>query len=305
MENLEIFNAASKVSSQDKLAIISAESKGFEFLFEKTISTDAISIVIPVKNNQRGIDRLLESIVSCSENKVYPKEVIIVDNNSDTPLVLHRQYPFPVKSFRCVKKGPGAARNLGAANASGKWILFIDSDCIFTPSSISGYVTDNNDVIAYAGTVKIIGDDIFSCYYRDQNALHSMCVLNEQNGEVEPSTIVTANCLILKSAFDAIGGFNEEFIFAGGEDTDLGFRLKRIGRIRFNKNAEVVHEFGDGIQGLIKRYVRYGKGNRKLQDLYNIDFTPKHFLPNNPTIKNRIIAFIAVEAMRYGYKALK
>jgi glycosyltransferase involved in cell wall biosynthesis len=304
MRNSDMFNAASKISSSEKLKIVSPASLEVKYEFEKNISPDMISIVIPVKNNQKGIDRLLESILS-TEKQFYPKEVIIVDNNSDNALFLAAQYPFPIHILRCSQKGPAAARNKGVLNATGKWILFIDSDCIFTPVLISGYISDNNDSIGYAGAVKIIGDDILSNYYRDQNALHPMSMFNKESGELEPSTLVTANCLILKSAFNAINGFNEGFIYAGGEDTDLGYRLKRIGKIRFNQNSEVLHEFGDGFRGLVKRYIRYGKGNKKLEDLYNIDFSPQHFLPNNPSIRNRILAFITVEAMRYGYKSIK
>lgn len=305
MRNLDIFNAASTASSLANLAVGSPVSLELKYEFEKNISPNMISIVVPVKNNQRGINCLLESILSYTEKQFYPKEIIVVDNNSDTPLFLATQYPFPVQILRCSKKGPGAARNMGVLNTAGKWILFIDSDCIFTSTLISGYVTNNNDSIAYAGAVKIIGRDILSSYYRDQNALHPMSILNQENGEIEPATVVTANCLILKSAFNAIGGFNEEFIYAGGEDTDLGYRLKRIGRIRFNQNSEVVHKFGDGFRGLVKRYIRYGKGNKKLQSLYDIDFTPKYFLPKNPSIRNRILTLIAVKAMLYGYRSIK
>ena len=45
-----------------------------------SIKTEEISIIIPVKNNQYGIDKLLESIFVSQKKEDYPKEIIIVDN---------------------------------------------------------------------------------------------------------------------------------------------------------------------------------------------------------------------------------
>ncbi len=268
----------------------------------KSISAAEISIIIPVKNNQAGINKLLESVVSEVSHQDYPKEIIIVDNNSSEPLQINKFYPFPVLIYKCSIPGPAAARNAGVAKAGGKWLLFTDSDCTFTPSMISGYLREDNECVAYAGRIEIFGDDFLNSYYRDQNALHPSFVVNKDTNEPEPWTLVTANCLILKSAFDAVAGFNEDFTIAGGEDTDLGFRMRHMGKVKFNPRSVSIHHFEDGLAGFLKRYVRYGKGNRQLADIYHGDFWPRHFTPNSYSLKNRILAWVAVSAMRYGYR---
>lgn len=265
------------------------------------ISAAEISIIIPVKNNQTGINKLLESVVSEVDPQDYPQEIIIVDNNSSEPLQINIFYPFPVLIYKCSTSGPAAARNAGVSKAKGKWLLFTDSDCTFTSSMISGYLREDNECVAYAGRIDILGDDFLNSYYRDQNALHPSFVVNKDTNEPEPWTLVTANCLILKSAFDAVAGFNEDFTIAGGEDTDLGFRMRHIGKLKFNPRSVSIHHFDDGLVGFIKRYVRYGKGNRTLADIYHGDFWPKHFTPSSYSLKNRILAWVAVNAMRYGY----
>lgn len=297
------FNAASKNSSWTITKLAPIRRERFENIdIEKIITPELISVVIPVKNNQKGIDRLLRSIVENVSPAHYPHEVIVVDNNSTIELMLTDIYPFRVKLYKCSTVGPAAARNVGVKNAIGAWILFTDSDCVFTATLISGYIRSDNQCVAYAGAIKMIGNDYLTKYYRDQNSLHPMSIHDAESGEYEPATIVTANCLVLKSALNSVGGFNESFEFAGGEDTDLGFRLKVIGALKFNPNSEALHEFNDGFSGFIKRYIRYGKGNRVLQDLYDVDFWPSYFEANNRTIINLLLARISVLAMRWGFK---
>jgi glycosyltransferase involved in cell wall biosynthesis len=297
------FNVVSKSSSwvMPQLAPIRWE-KLEKIDVEKIITPELISVVIPVKNNQKGIDRLLQSIVENVSTEHYPCEVIIVDNNSSIELRIDDVYPFKVNLHRCNSVGPAAARNVGVNNASGAWILFTDSDCVFTGTTIAGYINYDNRCVAYAGAILMEGSDYLTRYYRDQNSFHPMSALDPESGEFEIATVVTANCLVLKSALKYIGGFNESFKIAGGEDTDLGFRLKLVGTLRFNPSSEALHEFNDGLSGFIKRYIRYGKGNRVLQDLYDVDFWPRHFFPNNQKVINLVLARISVFAMRWGFK---
>lgn len=297
-------NAASKVIRPIKPTPKNGIATPPSFCIRKFIFAKDISIVIPVKNNQQGIDRLLSSLARETISENYPREVIIVDNNSDVPIQIIENYTFEVRILRCTKLGPAAARNLGVANAAGHWILFTDSDCIFTPTLISGYLSDTNECVAYAGNINIIGNDYLASYYRDQNALHPSLVANSDNSCQETWCLITANCLVLKEAFNAVVGFDEGFIYAGGEDTDLGIRLSHIGVIKFNFKSVAIHHFGDGFIGFLKRYIRYGKGNRRLNDLYDHNFWPEHFPPNRNSVRNKVLAWISVEAMRWGYRNL-
>jgi glycosyltransferase involved in cell wall biosynthesis len=266
---------------------------------ENSITADSISIVIPVKNNQAGIDQFLKIFSAQTKASDYPLEIIIVDNNSDEKIRVADVYPFNVKVFECKHRGPGAARNVGVKEANGKWILFTDSDCIATPSLISGYYTSSNQCVAYAGKALIQGDDALSNYYREVDVFTPTKI---RDGG--PSTIVTANCLVLKSAFTAINGFNERFIYAGGEDTDLGYRLRTLGKIEYNFNSVAIHEFDDGLNGFVNRFMRYGRGGKLLDDYYlggifkRVAFSHKK---NTPT--NKFLAETHQRAWDMGYKA--
>jgi len=273
-----------------------------EITVEKVISPNNISIVVPVKNNQRGIDRFLNTIVENMNAEAYPHEVIIVDNNSEQKISVTKTYPFPVTVLECKELGPGAARNVGVAAAKGQWILFTDSDCVATSTLVSGYTKTDNECVAYAGMIDIKGEDDLNTYYREQETLIPAKIYTPDG--IFPWTIVTANCLILKSAFTAVHGFNQEFIYAGGEDTDLGFKLRFVGKVHYNFNSVAIHEFNDGFSGFVTRFMRYGRGGYLLDQYYSgLHFDRSKVVVSKRSKTNIFLADAQQKAWHLGYQA--
>lgn len=116
-----------------------------------------LSIVIPHYNSIDTLLKLLPSIVD-RENV----EVIIVDDNSDCPLdkviAFVSGWDFTqVKIMNNTKgvKGAGACRNIGLKEASGRWLLFADSDDYFTEcfySKLEPYLESSDDVVFFVPT---------------------------------------------------------------------------------------------------------------------------------------------------------
>lgn len=265
----------------------------------KQIESKGISIVIPVKNNQQGITTLLKSFKQTLNEAELPREVIIIDNNSSPAILLPKDsfnLDFKVHLLKCKKPGPAAARNIGAKKAKGEWLLFIDSDCLCTPQLIQGYRKADPRAIAYQGSTTINSPDALSRYYISQN-IHEPPAVNGS-----PKYLVTANVLIQKNAFDNIGGFNENFKLAGGEDIELSLRLKKYGKIVYAPQSIVVHSFEDGFLGFVKRFIRYGKGIRQVRFYHKDHQFPKPFTANNKSvILNNFLAPIQWCLMAYGY----
>lgn len=278
------------------------EQKLFPNSKEKVV-IDNISIVIPVKDNQKGIDLFLSEFIAIHTEMATPKEVIIVDNNSSPPIHIASTFLDNVdklKLIKCLKPGPASARNAGARQAKGKWLLFLDSDCIPTEHLLSGYLNAPEGAIAYAGNVKSMGTDWLSQYYETQEILVPLKTKNVKNRFV-PQYLITANCLVLKSAFDEVSGFNESITIAGGEDIDLGLRLSQIGRLEFAFDSIALHNFDDGLIGFAKRFIRYGVGNRIIEKLYNVKMKPIPFKPNRTTIINNLLARLQFLFLYLGY----
>src|SRR5690554_5139845 len=92
----------------------------------------SFSIIIPHKNRPVLLQKLLRSIPNRDD-----LETIIVDDNSDSEIVDFHSFPGLTKPnttiiYDKIGGGGGYARNLGLKHARGQWIIFADSDDLFT-----------------------------------------------------------------------------------------------------------------------------------------------------------------------------
>jgi len=197
-------------------------------------------------------------------------------------------------------KGPASARNIAANYSTGNWLLFIDSDCVVSSHFLEGYQNTLDGSVGYAGNVLSLGTDHLSKYYDSQKIL-----VPPENENGRPQYLVTANTLVWKTAFSEIGGFDNRFHIAGGEDIDLAFRLGQLGTLSYASGATVFHDFSDGWIGFVKRFIRYGKGNRYLENLYAIDRSPKKFDPVKYSKFNIFAARAQYFSMALGYEIEK
>jgi len=267
------------------------------------VVTNEISLVVPVKDNQQGVNTYIQRFFATHKIPDYPKEIIFVDNNSAVPLVIAQEFfdrELPIVLVQCRKPGPAAARNRGVEHAKGKWILFNDSDCLPTSGLLKGYVIASNGSVAYAGNVKALGKGKLSQYYESQEILVPLKTRNEQ-GVFVPQYLITANALVWKETFMEVGGFNEDFPFAAGEDVDLGLRLSQIGNLSYAFESVVEHNFSDSWREFYKRFIRYGKGNKILAKKWNTNLSPRLFLPNKASPFNHLAAKIQYLCLWLGY----
>jgi len=113
-----------------------------------------LSIIIPHFQNAVDLKRLLASI---SDDKRF--ETIIVDDYSDDKSFNQVQLLQDKFSFKLIKntgkKNAGTCRNIGIAQARGKWILFADSDDFFLggwKENVSAYFESDADIVFFSPT---------------------------------------------------------------------------------------------------------------------------------------------------------
>ena len=96
-----------------------------------------ISIIIPVYNAEKYLDRCMRSVVASLEEFGGKGEIIAVNNNSkDGSMHILREWKkklsqnkaLALRTVECQEPGAGAARNLGAREAKGDYLWFIDAD---------------------------------------------------------------------------------------------------------------------------------------------------------------------------------
>ena len=95
-----------------------------------------ISLIIPVYNRPNEVEELLESLTQQTETDF---EVIIVEDGSkDTceHIVQIYKNKLSVSYYFIPNGGPGNARNYGAKQSKGDFLIVLDSDCILPPNYI-------------------------------------------------------------------------------------------------------------------------------------------------------------------------
>lgn len=106
---------------------------------------ESVSVIIPAYNAARTIERSLRSVFS----QRYPAlQIIVVDDGStdNTAQILQNNYYGVIQYVFQSNGGAAAARNRGLAEATGKYIAFLDADDEWTPDKLClQYATMENN----------------------------------------------------------------------------------------------------------------------------------------------------------------
>jgi glycosyltransferase involved in cell wall biosynthesis len=100
------------------------------------VTSALLSVVIPTWNRARLVCEAVESALAQRSGEV---EVIVVDDAStdNTGDVLAERFGSEIRLIRgAERRGPGAARNAGAALAHGEFVAFLDSDDVWLPGKL-------------------------------------------------------------------------------------------------------------------------------------------------------------------------
>ena len=122
-----------------------------------TPSHPRISVIIPTY----GRPTLLEETLHSVQSQTYPAaEVIIVDDHSPEPVTIPDELRAGIRMLRHLRnQGPGAARNTGAAHATGDWVVFLDDDDLLTPHRLEWAVAGMGDARAHVCDIEWIHPD--------------------------------------------------------------------------------------------------------------------------------------------------
>lgn len=199
-------------------------------------SPPAISVIIPVYNGQSTIGQCLERLFDSTFRDF---EVIVVNDGStdDTAAIVGR---FACRFIASAKNsGQAAARNLGAAQSSGRILFFLDADILIRPDTLSEIVdamANRPEISALSGSfAKTTVQDNFASVYKNLRHHYTHQTSNE-----EATTFCGGFGAIRREAFFAVGGFNPNQRFV--EDIELGYRLHHSGhRIWLHKRLQLVH----------------------------------------------------------------
>ena len=98
------------------------------------MSSDLVSVVIPVYNSERYLEECLDSVISQTYQNV---EIIVVDDGStDSSLEILKKYSDKVSVFSQKNNGLASALNLGISKMNGHWLKWFSPDDVMYPHTI-------------------------------------------------------------------------------------------------------------------------------------------------------------------------
>lgn len=226
--------------------------------------TDAISVVIPVRNGARWIADVIGAIAAQADG--HEMEVIVVDDGS-TDATAGRLARFQghdavrVRVLQGGGRGAAAALNLGIRAARFPLICQIDQDVTVG----SDWLARLLDAVAMPGVAAAQG-----YYHSHPDADLCARAMNRDLEQryasiagVDTDHVCTGNTLYRAAALHAVGLFDESLGY--GYDNDMSYRLRAAGyRLVLCRAAVSVHRWREGLSGYALQQYGFGYGRLDL-----------------------------------------
>jgi len=228
-----------------------------------------LSIIIVNYNVKEFLQNLLDSIDKASTN--ISKEIIVIDNASDDGSieVIKEKFPSVKLIENKINIGFGRANNQGLTIAKGKYILFVNPDCIVSEDTFDNMISffESNSECGLAGC-KILNSDgtlqlacrrsfagpwtsftkvtgLSNLFPKSKIFARYNLTYLDENKTYEVDAVSGSFMMIRKEVYEKVGGFDEQF-FMYGEDLDLCYRVQKAGyKVYYVHNTQIIHYKGE------------------------------------------------------------
>jgi glycosyltransferase involved in cell wall biosynthesis len=226
-----------------------------------------VSVIVPTRDRAAALDACLGAL---AEQRLADAafEVVVVDDGGGVgvdDVVARHATSLAVDVHRQAQAGPAAARNAGARQARGRMLAFTDDDCLPAPGWLSALVAAlvrTPDALVAGKTVNALERNP----YAEASQLLLAFLYAEglrTSGQLPFAT--SNNIAVERERFAALGGFDEGFSRAAGEDRDLCDRWRSAGgRVVYEPAARVRHAHQLGAGRFVRQHFAYGRGARRL-----------------------------------------
>jgi glycosyltransferase involved in cell wall biosynthesis len=227
--------------------------------------TPEASVIIAALNAERTLGDQLAAL--CRQDVPFPWEILLCDNGStDGTVAVVREWQDQLPQLRLLdasaRRGPGAARNVGAAAASSPLLLFCDADDVVADDwlrEMHGALRKEKFVTGNSRRPELNSRPGAPMYF--DFSTYRMYVFPQLPGAG------AGNMGVHKAVFDEVGGFDDSL--RTGEDLDLCWRLQLAGYRLSIHRAAIVHVSNrEGLGASFRQAYGYGVGDKRLRHKY-------------------------------------
>jgi succinoglycan biosynthesis protein ExoA len=247
-----------------------------------------ISVLIPVLNEDRHLERLLE-VLTC---QTYPEdllEILVIDGGSTDATVEIAETWAASSKMITVLENPGRwssrGRNVGVRASKGRYVVVIDGHCELRDSE---YVAKVADLFETSGADSLGRPQPLAAESASaiQQAIaiarasplghHADSWIYSRGERFVPAISVAA--AFKRSVFSTVGLFDESF--EACEDVEFNYRLDQAGlSCYFSDRLSLAYVPRRSLLELSKQMIRYGRGRIRLLRKYPATFSIKSLAP--------------------------
>jgi len=242
------------------------KKKGESLLFFDD-NLPSVSIIVPVKNEEKVVGRLLTALVNLN----YPlskKEVIVVnDESNDGTGEICSRYASRYREIRVFNRlmstTKAAALNFGVQHARGEIIVTFDADSVPESDVLLNAVRHFGDdaVAAVQGRICSINanENMLTKFLYYEGAVQYEVYMQGKD-RLNLFVGLAGTCqFIRRSVLEEVGGWNEKSL---SEDVELSLRLtEKEYAIKYASDARTWEESPHNIGGLVRQRARWYRGN--------------------------------------------
>lgn len=257
---------------------------------EETKVWPFISVVIPVRNEETHLGKVLESLIA----QEYPRdryEILVVDGQSTdgTSVVVEKAAAAAtvrVTLLQNPRKLSSAGRNVGVRNSSGEFIIFVDGHCEIPSKTLlrdaaTLFEKSGADCLCRPQPLNTAGNGFFGnavAYARASPLGHgrdSTIYNTTYEGCVNPCS---AGSMYRRTVFERVGYYDESFDAA--EDVELNYRVFKSGLISYmSPLLEIRYQPRASFEALWRQMMRYGRGRFHLVWKHSKAFSFSQIVP--------------------------
>ncbi|MBN8567157.1 MAG: glycosyltransferase family 2 protein [Flavobacteriales bacterium] len=257
----------------------------------------SISIIIPLYNKEKAIEKTLKSVFHQS----FTDYEVLVINDGSTDKSEEKVKRFSDERLRLIStenRGVSQARNLGISESKGKLIAFLDADDYWFPNHLESLfqlyqnfpeagllATNYQFYYSYKKIIQPVFDDIPT---ENWNGI----VTDFFHSSMKFRIAWTSAVAVPKKVLDDIGNFDENITLGAGEDTDLWIRIALKYSVAFDNEVSAIYQMESENRislhkTLERKFSKLDKFSNEEQsnsslnkylDMYRAEFALKHKL---------------------------